>query len=486
MSEFRVPVVRVGKIGKHPRADTLSITEVCGVPCIVKTTDFQVGDLAVYVPVEAVVSLDQLAFRFLKADAKPGAKYRVRAVRLREIYSEGLLIPYVTLFPLNGPQPNEGEDVACLLGIEKFIEVIPPHLQGEQERDPGLSPMYDMESWYKYKNRFEPGEEVFISEKIHGCLEKKTKISMADGSKIPITKIKAGDWVLGVDSGGIVVPSKVLEKFDNGKTGQWFYIRGTRRGAGRGNSFFLVKCTAEHRFWNPASQQYVQAKSLKIGDAVSVMRNDVGLSPIQEQISSIQETVEKETSRFDLETETHNYFANEVLVHNCNARFLVSPKDGKFYVGTHRTYQKLTEHPSVYWEVALRYKLEEKLTVWPGIVVYGEIYGQVQDLKYDLKTTELAVFDVYDTKSGLYFAFDAFLDFCLNLHLPMVPMIYVGPYSEKIVEQSISGQSLIANHFREGIVIKPTTERIDRRYGRTILKAVSQEYKLRKKGSELQ
>jgi hypothetical protein len=48
MSEFRVQVVQLGPIEKHPNADTLSCTEVDGYPVIFRTGDYAEGDLAVY------------------------------------------------------------------------------------------------------------------------------------------------------------------------------------------------------------------------------------------------------------------------------------------------------------------------------------------------------------------------------------------------------------------------------------------------------
>jgi len=40
MSEFKVEIVKVGKIGKHPNAYSLSITHVYDYPVIIKTEDY--------------------------------------------------------------------------------------------------------------------------------------------------------------------------------------------------------------------------------------------------------------------------------------------------------------------------------------------------------------------------------------------------------------------------------------------------------------
>lgn len=56
MTEFRVQVVEVGKVGKHRNADTLSITTILGnYPVIFKTGEINQGDLAVHIPPDALV-----------------------------------------------------------------------------------------------------------------------------------------------------------------------------------------------------------------------------------------------------------------------------------------------------------------------------------------------------------------------------------------------------------------------------------------------
>lgn len=57
-----------------------------------------------------------------------------------------------------------------------------------------------------------------------------------------------------------------------------------------------------------------------------------------------------------------------------------------------------------------------------------------------------------------------------------VPQLYRGPYSGDVVREHIDGRSTLADHVREGIVIKPTTEMWNPEIGRVILKAVSPAY----------
>lgn len=98
MSEFHVEVVRIDKIGKHPNADALEITHVRGqYPVIVKLGQFREGDLAVHVPVDAIMSPDDSQWDFLDGH------YHIKAKKIRGILSLGMLVPA-------NPAWVEGED----------------------------------------------------------------------------------------------------------------------------------------------------------------------------------------------------------------------------------------------------------------------------------------------------------------------------------------------------------------------------------------
>ena len=67
-----------------------------------------------------------------------------------------------------------------------------------------------------------------------------------------------------------------------------------------------------------------------------------------------------------------------------------------------------------------------------------------------------------------------------------MPEVWRGEYSREAVTAHVSGPTIAGNgaHFREGVVIRPLVERRDDRLGRVILKIVSEEYLLRKGGTE--
>jgi RNA ligase (TIGR02306 family) len=161
MSMFSVPVVRVGPYIKHENADSLSITQVLGCPVIFKTGTYNEGDLAIYVPVDSIVDTTVPELAFLQTSDK--TRVRIKAKKLRGVFSMGLLIPA----PAGA---TEGQDYAELLRIEKYEEPIPTRMSGECVKGPdGVHvPVYDLESLRTFYSLFIEGEEVVITEKIHG------------------------------------------------------------------------------------------------------------------------------------------------------------------------------------------------------------------------------------------------------------------------------------------------------------------------------
>jgi RNA ligase (TIGR02306 family) len=166
MSEWKVEVVRLGPIVKHPNADTLGITEVHGgYPVIVRLGEYSEGDLAVYVPIDSIVP-DTEAWSFLNGHR------RIKAKRLRGVFSMGLL----TKIP-GGVEWVEGQDVDAEMAIEKYEPEAErqggAHFRGpclDDEPDPGIAPVYtDLEGWRKWKSAIADGEDVVCTEKIHGA-----------------------------------------------------------------------------------------------------------------------------------------------------------------------------------------------------------------------------------------------------------------------------------------------------------------------------
>lgn len=122
--------------------------------------------------------------------------------------------------------------------------------------------------------------------------------------------------------------------------------------------------------------------------------------------------------------------------------------------------------------------LDERLKPYPGLILYGEVYGQVQDLKYGVEDVAFVAFDVYDTNTNQWFTWDKTKEFCNTIGVPHVPEIGrvvwpATPGIPPIVREASDGATLMPNatHTREGLVA-----RWDGADGRHILKLVGNGY----------
>ena len=318
MSEFHVEVAEVKNVYKHPNADSLSVGEVNGYPVIFRTTDVHEGQKVVHIPIDSIVP-DTVDWAFL------AGHLRIKAKRLRGVFSMGLVVPAKDEWVV-------GQNVQEEFGIKKWEPPIGGTLGGDNATDTGVMCTYtDIEGFRRYPNVLVDGEEVCLTEKIHG------------------TNFRA--------------------------------------------------------VWH----------------------------------------------------------------------------DNELIVGSHHMVKKTTGNLSIWARVAIRDRLDEKLFNFPDIVIYGEIFGPVQDLKYGKSTAELVLFDAMDLKIHKYLDYDDFLSLARQLDIPTVPLLYRGPWNKGLLSLS-EGKSTYpgADNVREGFVVKPVKERYDKGIGRVILKMVGEGYLLRK------
>lgn len=364
MPEFKVEVVKLQGVTKHPNADTLSCVQIFGQNVVFRTGDFVDGQLAAYVPYDAVVPVTDPIFKFLQK--KPDQKtVRIKPIRLRGVYSEGVLVPAPKGF-------KEGDDVASYYVVTKYVE---PEDVVVKSANPPKS------IWQKLKyrvNRF--------------CLRAFGRKLFADTATDP----------------------GFMPKYD--------------------------------------LEQYLRNKSIL---------TDLGNPEVV--------VTEK--------------------LHGSSCRYLYYR--GKFWVASHGVYRNVDDN-SIWWRIAHKFDLKSKLKKIPGIAVYGEVYGQgVQDLTYSVDGLDFRVFDMYrvfdtyDVKERKWLDFDQMNAVAQQIGLPVVPVLYRGPFVREVVEPLRLGVSTLdGKTLREGIVIKLAKEYVVPRFGRVALKYVSEDYKLRNGGSE--
>jgi RNA ligase (TIGR02306 family) len=166
---FEVPehtcdVVKI-KLESHPNADSLSLVRIDDFQCAVRTEGWKDGDLAVYIPSESVVPETE-EFAFL------GKHRRIKVQKIRGKYSAGLLI--------HAPSGDKvGDDCMEQLGIVHYEplakgdfstdgENVKPPRVSERSKGGLFTPVYDVLNFRKYSHLFEDGEEIIVTEKLHG------------------------------------------------------------------------------------------------------------------------------------------------------------------------------------------------------------------------------------------------------------------------------------------------------------------------------
>lgn len=150
-TEWKVRVVRLGDVKAHPNADKLELTEVDGLTCVVEKGRWKKNDVAVYVAVDSIVPLSAPEFGFLAEPGKDKTHVRVKAKKLRGIFSQGLLVP------CRHSSWKVGKDVAEDLEVTKHdpeaaVEATRgPSSGGQQARGPkGVrAPVYGVENLRK-------------------------------------------------------------------------------------------------------------------------------------------------------------------------------------------------------------------------------------------------------------------------------------------------------------------------------------------------
>lgn len=388
--EHRVEVVKVKEVLPHPAADRLEIINAFDYPTIVKKGDFRPGDLGAFVPVDSVVPFTPY-WEFVHGAKDDTRHRRVKAKKLRGIYSEGILVPLEDFGLNRDGNISVGENIAEVLHITKYEPPQPKSYGSTQTAGtpgiknvqvPGFPRYTDLENIRRWPDVLAAGEEVVVHEKLHGA---------------------------------------------NFRCG------------------------------------WAQVKDLREPWYRKLLRWYKGLFG----------------SNLDFVVGSHSVFRT----HKYSSRRDWHQHDGQ----------------DLWLRAAEQYRLAEKLEPYPYVVLFGEVYGDVQDLKYGHETGEisLAVFDVYHIKERRFY--DAFetAEFLDHIHVPQPPLIYTGTWDPTQVERLRDGNTLVGqqagrwtnpngvvDQIREGFVVKPVMERVDPKLGRVILKAVSPAYLTRKEGTE--
>ena len=159
MSSLIVEVCEIEKVLPHQNAERLELAQIKGWQCVVPRDRYRPGDLVTYVPVDSVLP-DALAERL--GVAKYLSRGRVRCAKLRGEPSFGLVID----------RENEawpiGTDVREHYGIEKYVPPVKLSASDAEVPHPLFVSYSEIENMRNFPTTFQTGEQVIVTEKIHG------------------------------------------------------------------------------------------------------------------------------------------------------------------------------------------------------------------------------------------------------------------------------------------------------------------------------
>ncbi len=167
MSTIKVEVTRINDVRPHTNADALELATVGGWQMCVKKGVYRDGDPVVYFEQGTVLPqamADRLAVtQYLKerTDIDGNRALVIHRVRLRGEPSFGLVVE---------PEPGMtvGQDVADFYGATKFVPPVRTIAGDSVANDPRFPAYTEVENLRSYPDVIAEGEEVVVTEKVHG------------------------------------------------------------------------------------------------------------------------------------------------------------------------------------------------------------------------------------------------------------------------------------------------------------------------------
>lgn len=164
MSTFRIDLTKIEEIHDHPNADRLSIVKVFDWSVVTQKGRYKLGDKVIYIPVDSILT-QELEDRVFPVGSKIKlTRHRVKSIKIRQHISQGMIL-----------DPEEYDYSYVQANVSKYeppTSSIPRHMHlMKKKTKPDLKAFVkysDIEN-YKYYNRlFQDGEQVYVSEKLHG------------------------------------------------------------------------------------------------------------------------------------------------------------------------------------------------------------------------------------------------------------------------------------------------------------------------------
>jgi RNA ligase (TIGR02306 family) len=156
-------------------ADLIEVAVVDGWNCVVKKGDFEVRQMCVYFEIDSFLPLHPV-FEFLRKNSykKIGdyEGFRLKTIRLKGVYSQGLLVPIKTLIDsdlLKARTFYVSEDLTQELGIKLYEPPVPAQLNGSVKGNfPSFLIKTDEERAQNLEYHKLLQQEYYVTEKLDG------------------------------------------------------------------------------------------------------------------------------------------------------------------------------------------------------------------------------------------------------------------------------------------------------------------------------
>lgn len=171
---FEVKINHLAAVEPIPNADAIELAVVGDYRSVVRKGEFAAGDAVVYFPEASLLPPPLIEALGLVGRLAGPDKNRVKAVRLRGCLSQGVCMSlgaansYQEAYYAPTFSADFDGDLAASMGVTKWEPPIPRGLQGDAQLKGPLALSYDIDNIKAVPHLFVEGEEVCITEKIHG------------------------------------------------------------------------------------------------------------------------------------------------------------------------------------------------------------------------------------------------------------------------------------------------------------------------------
>lgn len=155
-------IEKISEVLPHGNADKLDLVKILGYQCVTQKGLYKQGDVIVYIQPDSILPEESWAESY-----RQYAPSRIRCIKLRGEFSEGIIVDPKNLPQLEGKELTVGTDVAELLGVRHYEPPAPQDLSAKGPLPYGIGKT-DEERWENIVDILPFGEKVDISLKIDG------------------------------------------------------------------------------------------------------------------------------------------------------------------------------------------------------------------------------------------------------------------------------------------------------------------------------